>query len=107
MDSRNAAAYIPLVKALSEGKTLQISILDGKWIDLEHNITFRSPPENYRIKPESKRSWVTLYEDARPGSWYYSLEEAKNAAFASDLMGYIHIEVDGGGSVSLTFIPKD
>lgn len=64
MNKNNAAAYLPLVQALAEGKTIQqcgskqtLPKSEGRWIECwldltTENISFDMPPENYRIKPE-------------------------------------------------------
>ena len=46
----NAHLYLPLVQALKDGKTLQVTNLH-EWVDVELTF-FRLPPEQYRIKPE-------------------------------------------------------
>jgi hypothetical protein len=62
MNKQNAHQYLPLVQALSEGKTIQRSISD-QWIDGE-NFDFSFPPESYRIKPEP-REWTGKIIDTR------------------------------------------
>ena len=55
MNKVTAPFYIPLVKALADGKTIQTSLYpeqDDSWRDSSHPI-FCYPPENYRIKPET------------------------------------------------------
>lgn len=53
MNKNNAAEFIPLVQALSEGKTIQFKLTtDDKWVE-SLNPSFDSfLPRNYRIKPE-------------------------------------------------------
>lgn len=63
MNSTNAAAYLPLVKALAEGKTIQLRppspLSTSDWADLA-DTTWSQPVEQYRIKPpEPKlRAWT-------------------------------------------------
>lgn len=51
MTKDNAAQYLPLVKALSEGKAIQILNICDVWEDILCP-TFDCKPENYRIKPQ-------------------------------------------------------
>ena len=59
MNKENAHLYLPLVKALADGKTIQI-ISAGSWSDVL-GPSFSDPPENYRIKPEPREwdAWTT------------------------------------------------
>ena len=56
MNKHNAAEYLPLVIALSEGKTIQFKLTtDDKWVE-SLNPSFDSfLPRNYRIKPEPRQ----------------------------------------------------
>jgi hypothetical protein len=52
MNKNNAAEFLPLVQALSEGKTLQYRwSLPNEWEDM-NDASFVSDPEDYRIKPD-------------------------------------------------------
>ena len=53
MNKNNAAQYLPLIQALSEGKVIQCKQVEsnGIWLDMAQPI-FNSAPENYRVKPE-------------------------------------------------------
>jgi len=50
MNKNNAHLYLPLVEALSKGRTIQISFKGGRWEDCE-SLAFGLNPEEYRIKP--------------------------------------------------------
>jgi len=67
MTSANAKDYLPLVKALSEGKVIQYRVTtDSPWANLD-DPGLQAPPELYRICPEKKR--VPLEpSDVPPGS---------------------------------------
>lgn len=54
MKQSEAAEFLPLLKAWSEGKTLQVKQVGGQWVDLDvdFNASLTSSPETYRIKPE-------------------------------------------------------
>ena len=59
MNKENAHLYLPLVKALSDGKKIQYRLLGcSEWetLDDRGGIDFCSPPGHYRIKPEP-REW--------------------------------------------------
>ena len=60
MNKNNAKDYLPLVQALSEGKTIQYhNITFGKWEDFEGtDISFSADASKYRIKPEPRVIWV-------------------------------------------------
>lgn len=44
---------MPIIKAFSEGRVIQIKTVDKGWQDI-HFASFDSNPKDYRIKPESK-----------------------------------------------------
>ena len=52
MNKNNAKEFLPLVQALSEGKTIEYRrTKDHEWEDM-NDVSFVSDPENYRIKPD-------------------------------------------------------
>lgn len=52
MNKDNAAAFLPLVQALAEGKTIQYcSIVDSSWLTVA-DVSFSLPVNQYRVKPE-------------------------------------------------------
>lgn len=52
MNANNAAAFLLLVQALSEGKTIEYRRHDNlEWEDMD-NVSFVGSPECYRIKPD-------------------------------------------------------
>ena len=53
MKRTNAKELLPIIKAFSEGKTIQYSNNDKKWVDIE-SPSFNYEPSLYRIKPELK-----------------------------------------------------
>lgn len=53
MDRNQAKELLPIIKAFSEGKTIQYKSLEGIWEDRD-KVSFNCGPECYRIKPESK-----------------------------------------------------
>lgn len=75
MDRKEAAKLLPIIKAFSEGKTLQIRQNGSKWIDIE-TASFTGFPSEYRIKPEStyrpfanaKECWAEM-EKHQPFGW--------------------------------------
>ncbi len=65
MNASNANLYLPLVKALAEGKTIQCrtsckgsGVDSNGWFDMVGDLLFDTPPDFYRIKPEPKRWWI-------------------------------------------------
>jgi hypothetical protein len=54
MNAQNAHEYLPLVRALADGKTIQCRYqIEDDWYE-ESEINFNWPLESYRIKPESR-----------------------------------------------------
>lgn len=51
MNRKEAAELLPIIKAFSEGKTLQIRQNGREWIDIE-TASFTGFPSEYRIKQE-------------------------------------------------------
>ena len=52
MNKQTAQQYLPLIKALAEGKPLQYkSTFDNNWHDAP-DLSFALLPDRYRIKPE-------------------------------------------------------
>jgi hypothetical protein len=58
MNKENAHLFLPLVQALSDGKTIQYSPFDTMWSDIA-DPNFEDPPNRYRIKPEP-REWDAI-----------------------------------------------
>ena len=56
MNRENAAAFLPLVQALADGKTIQYHHFVKGWIDSNNPSFDGARPEWYRIKPEP-REW--------------------------------------------------
>lgn len=56
MNRKEAAELLPIIKAFSEGKTIQVKQTTGEWVSFSHisHISFDSEPKDYRIKPEPK-----------------------------------------------------
>lgn len=52
MNREEAAELLPIIKAFSEGKMIQLFV-GGRWIDTGY-ITSNNSPQHYRIKPEPK-----------------------------------------------------
>jgi len=57
MKQSEAAAFWPLIKAWSEGKTLQLR-RERNWEDVIMSIDFCCQPDQYRIKPEPREWWI-------------------------------------------------
>jgi hypothetical protein len=62
MTPEHVKKLLPIFQAYTEGKPLQLRMLD-KWVDLTgNNVTFCHEPEDYRVKPEPVTKWVNIYE---------------------------------------------
>ena len=75
MTREEAKELLPIIQALSEGKTIQF-LSNGEWIDTD-NPVFARQVDNYRIKPEPKY---------RP---FKSKEECWNEMMRHKLFGWI------------------
>lgn len=53
MNRKEAAELLPIIKAFSEGKIIQVKQTTGEWVSFSH-ISFDGEPKCYRIKPEPK-----------------------------------------------------
>jgi len=57
MNRENAAAFLPIIKAYAEGRTIQFRYNPlAHWENVVNGCNFLSSPECYRIKPEP-REW--------------------------------------------------
>lgn len=56
MNRKQAAELLPIIKAFSEGKTMQCKNLEGAWEDVDNNYNCVFLPDSYeyRIKSEPK-----------------------------------------------------
>lgn len=78
MNASNAKDYLPLVRALAEGRVIEHHG-SGGWYQL-NNPSFQDPPSDYRIKPEPREVWFNRYEHDVTHGPYASREEAENYA---------------------------
>lgn len=76
MKQSEAAAFLPLIKAWSEGKTLQVKQIGGTWGDIDFNASLTSSPDTYRIKPEPIVRYATMYDNMRNMGGCYTTEDA-------------------------------
>lgn len=68
MKQTEAAAFLPIIQAWAEGKTIQYNGLRG-WEDckVDETLSFVDTLEHYRIKPEPPKPrewWVNVYLNA-------------------------------------------
>lgn len=66
MKQSEAKDFLPIIKAWSEGKTIQFSPGNGeKWVDCGSNVDFSSGYVHYRIKPEPRVAsrWAVFPKD--------------------------------------------
>lgn len=85
MNKENAAQYLLLIKALAEGKTLQIKPY-GNWVDAPNELKLDASADYYRIKPERKTitGFVNVYsQDNYTVGLNQTKEQANNIAFAN------------------------
>lgn len=54
MNKLDAAKFLPILKAYSEGKTIQVFLSHRKaWVDNINELSFVLKVDSYRIKPET------------------------------------------------------
>lgn len=76
MTREDAAKLWPIIKAWSEGKTIQQRGSYAKWHDVR-GPNFRAPADHYRIKPEPVECWAVIAEGAtRPLTVHSTRHEA-------------------------------
>ena len=70
---------IEILKAMKEGKKLQLKNSKGKWVD-RHPDTEMFMPDfcrmGYRIKPEPREIWVNVYPHNQLGGAHATREDA-------------------------------
>lgn len=71
MNTQNAHLYLPLVKALADGKNIQIRIGD-EWQDRE-DVNFGVNPNAYRIKPWEPSRSIPGFRPLRDGEEWATL----------------------------------
>lgn len=53
MTREEVKAWLPIIQAWAEGKTIQYQINPGsRWTDIINDLYTSNPPSNYRIKPQ-------------------------------------------------------
>lgn len=61
MNKNNAAQYLPLIRALAEGKEIEVRGRNGQGWAAANKLNFSGPPSDYRIKPEPRHVFVNEY----------------------------------------------
>ena len=56
----NAKQFLPIIKALTEGKTVQYNLL-GRWVTCI-DFDFNAAPSYYRIKPEPQKVRLSIVD---------------------------------------------
>ncbi|MDA3854226.1 MAG: hypothetical protein PF444_08305 [Bacteroidales bacterium] len=75
MNKDNAAQYLPLVQALTDGKDIQYRHNgEVEWETISET-DFVGKPENYRVKPEPIVRWVNVYDAPERGDLVYFTKE--------------------------------
>lgn len=86
MNRNQAKELLPIIKAFSEGKTIQVKQTTGEWVSFSHisHMSFDSEPKCYRIKPEPKyrpfanaeECWAEMQKH-EPFGWVIKFNEGK------------------------------
>jgi hypothetical protein len=75
MDRNKAKELLPLIKAFSEGKTIQIRNNQGThWVDVS-NPDWTERAYWYRIKPVPREFWIVT----TPSTIYYTFDDESSA----------------------------
>lgn len=85
MNRNEAKELLPIIKAFSEGKTIQVKQTTGEWVSFSH-ISFDGEPKCYRIKPEPKyrpfanaeECWAEMQKH-QPFGWIKSKEDGSRS----------------------------
>lgn len=103
MNRKEAAELLPIIKAFSEGKVIQVKQTSGEWISFSH-ISFDGDPKYYRIKPELKyrpfkdaeECWQEMLKH-EPFGWVKDKEDGRLILIAEiDRVGNISLLCNGG-----------
>lgn len=87
MDRNKAKQLLPIIKAFSEGKTIEMKCAES-WIEVDEDCDFHFPANYYRIKPESKyrpfanaeECWQEMLKH-QPFGWLKGKEETVDTYF--------------------------
>lgn len=76
MTREEAKHFWPIIKAYSEGKTIEYLLSEGKWAAINEDFLFDNSHERYRVKQETKYRPFTSKEECweemqkhQPGGW--------------------------------------
>ena len=103
MNRKEAAELLPIIKAFSEGKVIQVKQTSGEWISFSH-ISFDGDPKYYRIKPELKyrpfkdtdECWQEMLKH-QPFGWVKDKEDGHLVLITEiDRTGNISLLCNGG-----------
>lgn len=105
MNRKEAVKLLPIIKAFSEGKVIQIKQTSGEWISFSH-ISFDGDPKCYRIKPELKyrpfanveECWAEMQKH-QPFGWVKCKEDG-SLGLITLIISEASIYVNGIGSNS-------
>lgn len=78
MNNKNASAYLPLLQALIDGKTIQYWTTAGEWEDAPE-LSFSLDSELYRIKPDPQLP----VSNAELGYWKNAAKRYENELIAT------------------------
>lgn len=98
MDRNQAKELLPIIKAFSEGKVIQVKQTTGNWMSY-CDIAFNSDPKCYRIKPEPK---YRPFKDAEE-CWQEMLKHEPFGWVKDKEDGHLVLitEIDRTGNISL------
>lgn len=63
MTREEAKLFWPIIKAYSEGKTIEYLLSEGKWAAINEDFLFDNSHERYRVKQETKYRPFTSKEE--------------------------------------------
>lgn len=106
MNRKEAAELLPIIKAFSEGKYIEIKTGLG-WISIE-NMSFEGNPEYYRIKPEPKcrpfkdaeECWQEMLKH-QPFGWVKDKKDGRYSLITSIYSDVKEVYIDGISGLSL------
>ena len=110
MTKDEATKFAPIIKAYSEGKTIQFIGEDGKWHDFTcGDVVFADDPNEYRIKPEAKyrpfanaqECWEEMQKH-QPFGWVKNIEKGGETWYENitGIMGDLVEYTDMGSGVA-------
>lgn len=99
MTREEAKHFWPIIKAYSEGKTIEYLLSEGKWAAINEDFLFDNSHERYRVQQEAKYRPFTSKEECwkemqkhQPFGWIYDKADNSYKPLRSNISEYTDFE---------------